>query len=416
MSYTLRDYQQRAVDSALSFLYTAKRGHNGLLILPTGAGKSLVIAAIVRELDGACTVFQPSKEILEQNADKMVRYGYRPGIYSASKGRKEIRDITLGTIGSVIGNKEAFVDAPYALVDEAHWVNAEKGMYAEFFREAADTKLIGLTATPYRRTSDGYGGTQARFLTRTRAKVFHQVVHVTQNSEMVEHGYWCPLKYYRIDGFEASKVKRNSTGGDFSDRSVLQLFREIRFEEKILNIVERLLTYGRKNILVFTRFVEESEFLALRLPDQCAVVTAKTPKHERERILRRFKSGAIKVVTNVGVLANGFDYPELETVVLARPTMSLSLYYQMIGRVVRPHPDKETAFVVDMVGLRNVFGKVEDFVVRDTGNSKWIVESNGRQLTNVYYEHLFYPRRHSFRRWQPAKPAPRRGVSLDEDV
>lgn len=389
MKYQLRDYQQRATEQALSFLYTARRGQNGLIVLPTGSGKSLCIASVVQELDGPCVVFQPSKEILEQNFDKLVNYGYRPGIFSASKGRKEISDITLATIGSVIRRKEEFVDMKYAIIDEAHGVCAQGGMYAEFFKAAADTKLIGLTATPYRLTRDGYGGSQLKFLTRTRPRVFHQVVHVTQNGELFRNGYLAPLKYYHIDGFEASKVKRNSTGADYDDRSLQQHLKEISFKDKIVNIVERLLSYGRKNILVFTRFVGESEYLVSKVP-ACAIVSATTPKAERECILSDFKAGRIKVIANVGILSLGFDFPELETVVLARPSMSLALYYQQVGRVLRPHPDKESAFVVDMVGLTRMFGKVEDLMLYDEGNGKWAVKSNGRQLTNVYFEHLYY--------------------------
>ena len=116
------------------------------------------------------------------------------------------------------------------------------------------------------------------------------------------------------------------------------------------------------------------------------MVSADTPKAERDTILQKFKDGEIKVVANAGVLTTGFDYPELDTVVMARPTMSLALYYQIIGREIRPHKSKD-AWFVDLCGNIKRFGKVEDLKLVDTNNKgKWVVFSNGRQLTNIMFE------------------------------
>lgn len=102
-------------------------------------------------------------------------------------------------------------------------------------------------------------------------------------------------------------------------------------------------------------------------------------------ILRQFKAGEIPVVANVGVLTTGFDYPELDTIVMARPTMSLALWYQIVGRAIRPHPDKEAGWIVDLCGNLKRFGEVKDLRLVDGGNGKWAVYSKGRQLTNVRF-------------------------------
>ncbi len=141
----------------------------------------------------------------------------------------------------------------------------------------------------------------------------------------------------------------------------------------------------RKGILVFTRFLKEAEQLTWSIPG-CVIVSGDTPKGERERILEAFKAGEIPVVANVGVLVCGFDYPELDTIVLARPTMSLALYYQIVGRAIRPHKDKEAAWFVDLCGNINRFGKVEDLRLVDGGNNKWAVWNKNKQLTNVYFQ------------------------------
>ena len=115
------------------------------------------------------------------------------------------------------------------------------------------------------------------------------------------------------------------------------------------------------------------------------MVSGDTSKSERERILAAFKAGKIKVVVNVGVLTTGFDYPELDTIVMARPTKSLSLWYQIVGRAIRPSPDKEKSWVVDLCGNLNRFGKVEDLRLIEPKPNMWQVVSNGRQLTNVLF-------------------------------
>lgn len=381
--YQLRPYQQETVDASVRFLrgYHAK---NGLVVVPTGGGKSLILANIAKELDEPTLIFQPSKEILEQNYAKMCSYGYSPGIYSASKGRKEIEEVTFATIGSVRSKADLFKDFRYVIVDEAHGCSAKKGMYKTFFDSMKGTKVLGLTATPYRLTTDGYGGSILKFLTRTRPRIFHELVHFVQNGDLFRDGYLSPLKYYSPDGFDRAKIRLNSTGADFDDKSLRDYYRSSEFPSRLLGVVQRAAKVKR-NVLVFTRFIEESQYIVDRMNGQAAIVTGETPKIERERIVNDFRAGRIKVVCNAQVFILGFDYPELETVIIARPTMSLALFYQMIGRGIRIHPQKEFCQIVDLCGNLGLFGKVEDLQIVNGGNGKWHVESNGRQLTNKYY-------------------------------
>ena len=93
-------------------------------------------------------------------------------------------------------------------------------------------------------------------------------------------------------------------------------------------------------------------------------------------------------MANVGVLTVGFDYPELECVVVARPTRSLTLYYQMMGRAVRPHPNKESAWIIDMCGNYDIFGRMEDMNLVEFRDNLWTVVSRGRKLTNVYLDEI----------------------------
>lgn len=172
--------------------------------------------------------------------------------------------------------------------------------------------------------------------------------------------------------------------GKLSSISRLVASRVLGWHARLLDVVQRAAKVKR-NVLVFTRFIEESQYLVDRMNGKAAIVTGETPKLERERIVDDFRGGKIKVVCNAQVFTLGFDYPELETVIVARPTMSLALWYQMIGRGIRIHPQKEFCQVVDMCGNLGLFGKVEDLTIVDGKNGKWHIASKGRQLTNVYY-------------------------------
>lgn len=387
--YALRSYQQNAVNASLAYLGNRKHGgRNGLVVLPTGSGKSLVIAGIATQLNEPVLVFQPSKEILQQNAEKLRGYGHHPAIWSASFNKKRVGLITLATIGSVVHHVDAFKPFKYVLIDEAHLVNPKGGMYRDFLAVLEGARVIGLTATPYRLASNGMGA-ELRFLTRTRPRIFHDVVYYLNTGPLFRAGFLAPLTYHEPQVIDPTKVRLNSTGADYDDASLQQHFSEIGFVSSLQGTVERLLATGHKSVLVFTRFRAESDALAAAIPG-AAVVSAETPPDKRAQILWSFKKGLLRVVANVGVLTVGFDYPELTTVVLARPTMSLAMYYQQVGRVIRPHPSKPTAHVVDLVGLKKKFGPIEQLWMQPGGKSgeQWVIvtgEQRDRVLTNVSF-------------------------------
>lgn len=387
--YKLRNYQQQASDAAVRY-FTDKSRYNALMVLPTGSGKSLVIADIASRLPGHTLVFQPSKEILEQNYRKLCNYGVLDcAVYSASMGQKDINRITFATIGSAANHPELFTHFQHIIIDECHLVNPKQGMYRDFLSQLR-CKVLGLTATPYRLSSSQEFGCMLKFITRTRPCIFSRLIYQVQVSTLLDMGYLARINYYAMNplGWDEQNLRVNTTGADYIDKSVVREYERIDFYGYLVSIIERLMRpksgIRRKGILVFTRFLKEAEQLTRSIPG-CAIVSGETPKAERERILEAFKRGDIKVVANVGVLTTGFDYPELDTVVMARPTMSLALWYQIVGRCIRPHDSKECGWVVDLCGNIKRFGEVKDLVLRDTGREKWAIFSGQRQLTNVYF-------------------------------
>lgn len=390
--YTLRPYQEQASNAAVR-AFKGKSKKNGLLVLPTGAGKSLVIADIASRLEEPLLVFQPNKEILEQNFAKLQSYGiFDCGVYSASVGCKDINRITFATIGSVMNHMKDFSHFKYVIVDECHLCNSKGGQYKTFF-DAEDRQVIGLTATPYRLGKGINGTSMLKFLTRTRPRIFEEVLYYCQIGELLAKGYLADLHYYDVTKLDMTHVKPNSTGVDFDEDSLKLEYERSGFYDQLTSTTLRVLKpknkIPRKGVLVFTRFTEEAERLAAKLQlkgIQAAIVTGETPKKEREAILEKFKNGIIKVVSNVGVLTTGFDYPALDTVILARPTKSLSLYYQMVGRAIRPYQGKD-GWIIDLGGSYRVFGKVSDLRIdlEVPDSSRWCIKSLGKQLTNVNF-------------------------------
>lgn len=270
-----------------------------------------------------------------------------------------------------------------------HLVNPKEGMYKSFL-SMLKCKVLGLTATPYRLASSRDFGSMLKFITRTRPCVFSEVIYQVQISTLLDMGYLSKLNYYEMNplGWNELNLKVNTTGADYTDKSVVKEYERIDFYGFLVSIVQRLMNpksgIKRKGILVFTRFLKEAERLTWSIPG-AAIVSGETPKKERESILEAFKAGEIPVVANVGVLTTGFDYPELDTIVMARPTMSLALWYQIVGRAIRPHPSKEAGWIVDLCGNKKRFGEVKDLRLVDSGNGKWAVYSNNKQLTNVRF-------------------------------
>lgn len=408
-------------------------------------------AELVRHAQGApVIVTQPSIEILEQNKAKIEEYGFRCGVMSAAMGRRDLGDVTLCTIGTIFRHPEWFDDFGFGLVDECHLVNAKdnskivsagednefyhkdhglvrelrnqegipkgkvlvmdeegkeqviprpkKSMYKSFMEEVPHMRWCGLTASPYRRYSDHWG-TQLHILTRTRPSLFHTFVHWSQNRELFDAGYLAKLRYHIVEGFKPSLIAPNSIGAEYDEKALQMHLWErnwqtkagtkIDFKDKLTEVVEGVLSVGRKRVIVFTSTIAESERLAEQLKGECAVITGESDKDYRRDTVADFKNGQIPVLANVGVFVHGLDVPEIDCVIDAAPTMSLSRYYQKLGRGVRTHPDKENCWIVDMVQGVKTFGKVEDLALYCDGERRWNVYGRPGGGDEVPLTHIY---------------------------
>ncbi|MDD4027011.1 MAG: DEAD/DEAH box helicase [Candidatus Shapirobacteria bacterium] len=380
----LRPYQKTAVEK---LQWSAKMPGNDLVSLPTGAGKSLIIAQIASDNGTHVLIIQPTREILEQNLDKLsVIVGKDVvGVYSASLGRKEIKKYTFATIGSIFRKPEDFVHFELIIIDECHLVNPKRlgSMFLEFLNKVNElkgsaVKVVGLTATPYRlcqqylRYPNGFIDTitTIKLINRVRPAFWNRLIYNINVGELIEQGYLCPLKYHNIVLVKQEQMKLNISHSDFD----LEAF-EDQIAEKD-NEIYRVLEACSKNFkstLVFCPTVENAEKLADMFFDG-EVVSAKTKPKERKRIINGFKSGEIKIVFNVGVLTTGFDHPALDCIVLLRPTRSIGLLYQMVGRGLRIAEGKKFCTVVDLTDTIKKIGRVETFKLEKVEN-KWNLTS-----------------------------------------
>ncbi len=351
-TFQLRYYQQDAVNQ-----FTMGSCNNGIIVCPTGAGKSLIISALANAFqEYNVLILQPNKEILEQNFEKYQYYTNNGGIYSASLGKRELKQVTFATIGTISKLPTSVLrQFKILVIDECH-LCGQFGQYASLIQTIEPYKLIGLTATPYRNDSK-MGWVKYEMLTRKRDPIFHTIAYKYQIQDCIKDGFWCPLSYHTPVDYNTENLTKR--GNDYKEEAIASYNFAIHLHEKIIGIVN---ASNKKHFLVFLTTIEEcihTENLLLNAGISCRAIHSKLNKKEREEILLRFKTGKIKVVLNVGVLTTGFDFPELDCLILSRPTMSLSLYYQMLGRAVRPHKNKDYADIYDLCGNVKYFGRIE---------------------------------------------------------
>lgn len=386
--FILRDYQLEAVEKGLElFLDNKRRGKPEITVAPTGSGKSLIIGNLVEQLkkkkpEAQVLIFQPSAEILHQNKAKLENYGFCPSIYSASGGGKRISDITLATIGSVIKNIKLFTKFTHIIIDECHLVNPVGGMYKEFLNSMLNVWCLGLSATPWRMSNNSMN-TVSKILLRTRPRIFKKFNYIVQNKKMWEDGYLSPIQYVYKSNYNTSQIKINTTGRDYDQDSLKEYNRSQSLTTTIYEAIKEF--KERKHILVFTSFVDEAEIIAKELNEigiKASCVSSRNKKSERKQILRDFKSGEIKVVVNAKLLTIGYDFPELDCIIDAAPTLSLALHNQKIGRGVRIAPNKTNLLYLDVVRNSKKFGDVSRYELReeDTG---WRMCFNNQYLTGV---------------------------------
>lgn len=408
MHFQLRDYQEDAVAEALrAFL----KGRPFIIQAATAAGKSLIISELCHRLDKPVLILQPNKEILEQNYAKLQSYGITDiGLYSASVGKKDIAKFTFATIGSIHRKPKEFAHFEYAILDECHQLSPKKvdGMYMKFFREAGISKVCGLTATPFRLENkffqDTYTGSIKMLNRITRNSFFKDIAYKVEMADLIERGFLTKPYYHTFDTdmgdliFKHGRVEYDAESMEqWSDKNLTNL-----------SSIAAELDKRHKRVLVFctslrqaARAVEMLQTLGIHAEG----LDAKTPTKQRESLIERFQDGRLRWVVNVGTMTTGFDCPPLDAVVLMRPTMSVGLYIQMLGRCLRldpADPDKKAHFY-DFTGTVQKFGKAETIrLAKEDGFKDMLISEVGRLDNEPLFS--FQVKTEKFKKKKPETP------------
>ncbi|MGB1272276.1 MAG: DEAD/DEAH box helicase, partial [Endozoicomonas sp.] len=345
MVYQLRPYQKDAVNSVIR--HFRHSSDPALLVLPTGAGKSLVISALGRIARGRVLVLAHVKELVEQNHAKYQSYDLEASIFSAGLGLKETKNqVVFGSVQSVVRNLDSFQNSadelPFTLlvIDECHRVSLEKNssyhkVVDHFRQQNPNLKVLGLTATPYRlgmgwlyQYRHAMNGHDKGTLRTEDPRFFRDCLFELPLSYMVNNGYLTPARiidapivFYDFsqltqDGFGRYREKDLNTLLQDKTRATEQIIRQVIKEAE-----------KRKGVMIFASTVDHAREIMGYLPDQEAtLIIGDTPARERGRLIRAFKQQKLKYLVNVSVLTTGFDAPHVDLIAILRPTESVSLY------------------------------------------------------------------------------------------
>lgn len=358
--YKLRSYQQEAVDATLRHFRRSRSP--ALIVLPTGAGKSLVIAELARIAKGRVLVLAHVKELVEQNHAKFISYKLDAGIYSAGLNQKDIQEkVIFGSIQSVARADDSFFsDFSLLVVDECHRVSADGDtQYAQVISKVRinnpDICILGLTATPYRLDSGWiYQYNHQGFLRSEEPRLFKKCIYELTLRQMIEEKYLTPP--VQIDApvasYDFSTLVLQSGKQSFQLSEIEAILKDqARITPVIIqNIID--LSQDRKGVIIFTSSVRHAgEILALLPTHSSALVLGDTPDLERDAVVRNFKDRKIKYLVNVSVLTTGFDAPHVDLIAILRPTESVALYQQIVGRGLRLYEGKSDCLVLDYTGV-----------------------------------------------------------------
>ena len=359
--FTLRPYQQEAVDATLN--HFRKSDESAVIVLPTGAGKSLVIAELARLARRKILVLTHVKELVEQNHAKYQSYGLSGGIFAAGLKRKENHhQVTFASVQSVAANLDQFRDE-YSLViiDECHRLSGkETSQYQriiELLRQQNDTlKVLGLTATPYRLAMGWIYRYHYRGFVRgsddEQDKPFRHCIYELPLSYMINRGYLTrpELVNAAVAQYDFSALTQDRFG-EYAEKDVNQLLS--KHQRVTRAIIEQVMEMAaeRQGVMIFAATVQHAQEIAGYLPEQeTALVTGATDLRDRDQLIQRFKQRQLKYLVNVSVLTTGFDAPHVDLIAILRPTQSVSLYQQIVGRGLRLDEGKRDCLVIDYAG------------------------------------------------------------------
>ena len=329
MKFVLRDYQKKLISDLKQSLLSGN--HNVVVQSPAGSGKTVTMAAIAKsatDKHNNVLFIVHRREIVEQVKQTFKAYGV---------------DMTLCYVGMVqtVTRRLEKLDKPQLiLVDECHHALAKS--YTRIFEYFEQANVVGFTATPIRLSGQGL------------SKVFDDLILGPQIDWLIDNNFLAPYEYYSVKLIDDKKLKKNSTG-DFSSKSMDSASKNIIYGD-VIKTYKRVASNTKT--IIYTHNVESSIKVAKEFNEagfKALQVDGKTPKDKRKQAMDDFRSDKIKILVNAELYGEGVDVPDCQTVVMLRPTESLSLFIQQSMRCMRYKPDKK-ATIIDHVANYTRFG------------------------------------------------------------
>ncbi len=364
MQIVLRPYQEEALQALDNHIQT--KNNNPLVVIPTGGGKSILMAKAIENWKAQYQNFRVMilahrQELVEQNyAEYMGLNSFSDvGIFAAGLKRRDTdNDIIFASIDSVYNKWNIFPKFDCLIVDEAHRINVKnEGKYRSFIENCKyiNPKLvvIGFTATPFRLSSG---------MIAHRDHLLNEVCYDANVADLIRDGYLCKLRT-KIGDVQPDLSDVRKARGDYV---VKDLSKAIDTPEVVRDAVKSALTIcnaeQRKSVIIFCIDIKHCEDVSNEIRKygyEAPVVTSKTTKHERKRIINEFANGGYRFLCSVNVFLEGFNVKRIDCVLLLRPTQSKGLYIQAVGRGLRLFEGKEDCLILDYANVINEHGPID---------------------------------------------------------
>ena len=347
----LRDYQIEICEK----VNEAFEAHRSVMMqMPTGTGKTVVLASLVKQYlnrDADCSVLIVAHriELIEQTGTFLNHFGIDYGVIAGGKRPAVLKRVMVASVQTLSKNLDIDLFPSLVVIDEAHHALAKT--YQMLWAAWPEAKFLGLTATPYRMSGDGF------------TDLFEVLVDSWSVKQFIADGWLSPYDYYSIrpdseEQQEIDSLKKRGADGDFQMKELREKLDVRPSIKRLFDSFERF-AFDKKGI-IYAIDIAHAEHIAefYRLQGVNAVaISSKTPAKERAEVIRTFKDeNRIQILVSVDLFSEGFDCPDVEFIQMARPTLSLAKYLQMVGRGLRPCKGKQCCTIIDNVGLYRTFG------------------------------------------------------------
>lgn len=352
----LRPYQQEMKEELYSLW---DRLDNIMIQMPTGTGKTVVFTSVVRDIQRWCSIHSPEskilvvahrKELITQASNKLI--GVPHGIIMSGTKLEMWHMVQVASIQTFMSrrNYEAMrhYRFDFIIIDEAHHCIASS--YQKLWEMYPNSKKLGVTATPWRMNHGGFRSLFSEIVLSKPIEWFinehylsnYDYVSIRRNSE-IQHA--------------VNSINRYGVDGDYLESELSNVFDCNRIRAELYRSYKKFAD-GKKGIIyaIDRRHAVNIQELYASHGVSIKMIDGTTSADERQSIIDDFKNGIVRVIVNVNIFSEGFDCPDIEFIQLARPTRSLTMYLQQVGRGLRISDGKEKSIILDNVGLYNRFG------------------------------------------------------------